>query len=230
MTDQLDTNEYIKDKFLKLPKEVQVAITAPDLMLKMRSIGDKYKLLLDKQGDLQRQILIVMLGLIPSSEFVSSVSEVLGISEETANSIAADVNEQIFNPIRTHLREWEEQSEKNVATESSSTTESNTSDFQKIGGFTVEPQPASMQSSTLKESDMESRPAILNSIENPEPAPRSTVPFGAAQTEPLADHLLTTPVVIPPQKIVQNLEQNTTTKSAVRQIPLANDPYRELPN
>jgi len=201
--------QLIKERFAELPPEVQAAVTASDLKDKMRAIGDKYNLLLDKQSDLQRLILIVMLGLMSSSEFVPSLMEELKISRTEANLIANDVSEQIFAPIRTHLREWEEQTE---------------TDLERLGDFTIDhTQTAGNESLSTEDNAgngmlVERRPTILDSIENPQPAKRTFVTkTSETRTEPLTDHLLSTPVTVPPQRIVQPSTQ--TQKSA--------DPYKE---
>jgi hypothetical protein len=219
-----DSMQLIKDHFAELPQEVRSAITAPDLLQKMRAIGDKYNLLLDKQGDLQRSILFVMLGLIPSREFVPSISSGLNVNTEVANNIAKDVNEQILAPIRTYLREWEERAEQDEAAEE--TTElgkdGQNSDFQSIGGFTVEPSPMTARQQS-EETTIENKPDLIKSIENPEPAPKSFVASNKIGTDPLVDHLLTTPVTVPPQIIERpvNGASQTAPKSS------GPDPYRE---
>jgi len=63
-------------------------------------------------GMLQSEVLFVMLGIEPSSDFVSNISRELGINKEKADALARDINQQLFDPIRSYLREWEEQAER----------------------------------------------------------------------------------------------------------------------
>ncbi len=227
--------QLIKERFAQLPQAVKDAITASDLQVKMRTIGDKYNLMLDKQGDLQRSILLVMLGLIPSNQFVSSISNEMGVDNGKAALIAQDVSDQIFNPIRTHLREWDEKAELDAKTEEEAAVNTPIrSDLERLGDFTIdntETAGNSVNPATGANNDadafVEKRPDILEGIENPGPANREYVTNNTeVRTDPLVDHLLTTPVTIPPQKI----EQPTTAipKSPIKTV--VPDPYKEAVN
>ena len=98
--------------------------------------------------------------------------------------------------------------EQMLATESEFAEEATLS---SIGGIEIE-KPDNMQRGDETEENIEKEPEIRSSIENPEPAPKTYIPSNKIGTDPLTDHLLTTPVVIPPQKINK---------------PTVPDPYRE---
>jgi len=208
MNPDQELTQLIKERFAELPQEVKDVISASDLKDKMRAVGDKYNLLLDKQGDLQRLILTVMLGFMPSSEFVPSIMKELNVNSAEAKLIANDVSEQIFAPIRTHLREWEEQAEQEQAQAKASAP----TDLERLGDFTIDKTPTA--GNETNGTTVEKRPDILEGVENPQSAKRTFV----TNTEPLVDHLLNTPVTIPPQKI------NQPTAG------VASDPYREPTN
>lgn len=107
MNQEQNTTEQIKSRFKELPPGLQKAITASDLPQKIRSISQKYSLLLDMADALGREVLITMLGLEKASDFTKNISKELNIDRETANLITTDVNNLIFEEIKTHLRELE---------------------------------------------------------------------------------------------------------------------------
>jgi len=223
MNPEKDTMQLVKERFATLPQEVKDAITASDLKQKMRAVGDKYNLTLDKQGDLQRIILVVMLGILPSTSFVPSLTKDLEINATMANLIAKDVSDQIFAPIRTHLREWEEIARHEAEKAATNLVQETPTDLERAGDFTID-HTQTAGNDTTDEGYVENRPEILENIENPQPATRTYVTnTRETHTEPLIDHLLTTPVTIPPQSITQSAKIIPATPIQ-RTSP---DPYKE---
>ena len=132
-----------------------------------------------------------------------------------AESIADDINTDIFILVKRHLQEVEASATANMAN----------SDLERLGNFVIDKTPTAGNTAD-DGAYVEKRPDILDSIENPQPAPRS---YGSntpeIRTEPLVDHLLTTPTIVPPQQIV-------VTEKTVTSIPTkaAVDPYKEAIN
>ncbi len=135
MDTNTDTKELIKERYQTLPKEVKDAITASDFTNKMKTLASSHSLMLDQTDSLQKAILVIMLGLEPSSTFVDSIISELGINRGKATAIAKDVNQLIFDPIRKYLREWEEQEEKTIQENEKSQS---ITDLERAGGFTIE--------------------------------------------------------------------------------------------
>ena len=211
-TDTKKISDVIKEQFAKLPKEVQLAVTDTNLIQKTKDIALKYALHIDQLGSLQNEIIFVMVGLEPSIAFVDNISDELSIDTQKANNIAKDVNESIFDPIRTYLRKWEENggidedNTKNVNAEAYNTS---VSDLERAGGFSIESgqgeehgngQNAVNMSETAQ--PLESHEMIIEHIENPQsiPTSMSTSTTSTMSTEPLIDHLLNAPMVNVVQK------------------------------
>ncbi len=99
------TQEEVQEKFDKLPKQVQDAITSTDVNDKILEIGRKYALLLDKIEELADETGLVMLGLEKSTDFVDHISSRCGVNKNAADNIVQDINIDIFSKIRDFMRE-----------------------------------------------------------------------------------------------------------------------------
>ncbi len=92
------------ESYKKLPKDVQDAITSVDTADILRQIGDEKNMMIDKVGELADETGLVLLGFTHPSQFVSHLSERLGIEKSIAKEIAEEVNTRIFFPIRENLK------------------------------------------------------------------------------------------------------------------------------
>jgi len=98
------TREQLNERYKNLPKDVQEAIIGVETADIIRQIGDEKKMMIDKIGDLAEEISLVLLGFTHPSQFVSHLSERLGIEKPVAKEIAEQVNTRIFFPIRENLK------------------------------------------------------------------------------------------------------------------------------
>jgi len=98
------TKEEIQTRFQKLPPNLKDAIVDVDVSEKIFAIGESTGLTIEQIGTLAAETGYVTLGLTRPNEFVSALSKNLGISEDAAKKIAAEVNHQIFYPIREALK------------------------------------------------------------------------------------------------------------------------------
>jgi len=100
---QIDQEQLIK-RYKNLPPDLKDAMFSEEVTDKIMNISNKYGLYVDKMGDLGNEIGRVMLGLTHPKDFIKNLSERLGVDAEKAKSIAKDVNEQIFGPVRESLK------------------------------------------------------------------------------------------------------------------------------
>ena len=196
------TSKEIQDAFEKLPQDVQTALTSVDLNNKVKSIAERYNLHMDQLGNLVDEVGLVMLGLQKSSSFIDGLCSRLSIDARIAENITRDINTDIFSSIKQHLMELDVEM----------TPQQPKTDLERLGDFTIDKTPTA--GNETNGTTVEKRPDILEGVENPQSAKRTFV----TNTEPLVDHLLNTPVTIPPQKI------NQPTAG------VAPDPYREPTN
>ena len=98
------TPEQLQEKFDSLPQDIQQAITSETVSGNLEILGQKYSLRVDKIGDLIDEVGMVMLGFKKSSDFIGSLSKRLEIDRETAESLAVDIDNDVFKKIRESLR------------------------------------------------------------------------------------------------------------------------------
>ncbi len=134
-----DTIELIKERYFELPQHLQEAVTASDLPAKMKTIANNHGLMIDQLGSLRKEIILVMLGLESSSIFVKNVSKELEVDEKKSLAIAKDVESLIFSPIKSYLREWEEEENRQLDIEEAEKESLSTiSSIEQAGGFSIE--------------------------------------------------------------------------------------------
>ncbi len=98
------TKEQIKEQLDNLPEDLRKAIIETDIEQTIFSIGERFKLPIDKRGELFYQTQIFMIGFTRSDQFVKSLTQSLNIDADIAGNIALAVNDQIMSPIRQTLK------------------------------------------------------------------------------------------------------------------------------
>lgn len=94
-----------------LPKDLQLALVSTDNISIINDIGDKHGLLIDQVGTLIEITSMTLLGLISSNGFVRELTKQTGIDEKKAVDIAKEINDKLFNSIRTSLQKIQPQEE-----------------------------------------------------------------------------------------------------------------------
>lgn len=115
---------------------------------KIYELGNKHQLHIDKIGLLDREISLIMFGVVKPQEFIPNLREKLKIDDEEARKIALEVNEQIFNPIRESLKQVHAMGE--VA---------------KEGEDKAGPSDGAPKELTKKEADAETKPVTSSQLE-----------------------------------------------------------------
>ncbi len=166
------TEEEITKKYKELPEDVRTAIFAVDTAQIIEDIGGKYRLTVDKMGDLSNEIRVLMLGTTEPKDFISSIARRLEVDKKTAHDITEEVNEKIFSKIRDSLKKIH-----NIADEE----ESDDSEREIKAPATEATKP--IESPSTQYSESLSREDILKGIEEPEPTP---VPTEVPKKEPVS--------------------------------------------
>ena len=86
-----------------LPKPIQDFLTGPERDAVTIKIATKYNLHTDQAGEFQRAFLFMLMGISSPEQFVSELQSA-GIDSETVKSLANDVNEEVFKPLREKER------------------------------------------------------------------------------------------------------------------------------
>ncbi len=98
------TQELLEERLNSLPEDIRRAVTDDAVLRDIQELGNKYTLRLDKIGILTNEVALVMLGLKKTSDFIRSLSKELEIDRETAESLAIDVDNEVFRKVRESLR------------------------------------------------------------------------------------------------------------------------------
>lgn len=93
------SKEEIDRYYQTLPDELREFYDSEEGSDKIVDICDDYKLRIDQMGEVVKTTYYIILGLIKSQEFVPRIISRAGISEDIANLIAHEINEQILKPI-----------------------------------------------------------------------------------------------------------------------------------
>ena len=233
--------QEIQDAFDKLPEQLKATISSPEIQDSIEVLSEKYNLHIDQIGELVDEIGLVLLNLHSSADFVTNVSQRLGISSKITLALSQDINKVIFDPIRNLLKS---ETIRNTQEESSSAISS----LARVGGFSIDKPATEPERKPVTPAD---RNSILAGLENPPtsaPTPTDQVPANLptsstnssnpvprtlpaqpkqeeSHVEPLVDYLLSNPV-----------GQASKTVSPTRPTPAQQpkprpagtpDPYRE---
>lgn len=98
------TPQEFREHFQKLPIHLRNAISSTETSNIISDIAQKHALLIDKTGELAAETGLLMLGITHPNEFVGNLAERLQVDRAAASKIADDINQQIFAPVREHLR------------------------------------------------------------------------------------------------------------------------------
>lgn len=96
---ELSVDEAIATLLSELPKPVQDFVTSPERARIALSLSQKYRLHADQAGEFERAYMYMLLGISSPEEFVDTLTKA-GIAADTVRSLASDVNEQVFVPLR----------------------------------------------------------------------------------------------------------------------------------
>ncbi len=89
----------MKAQWEKLPNEIRAAILATDLQEKLRAMARSRSLRVDEAGIVENETMLVLLGLEHPNDYVSNLERELHVSRDVAETIAKDVNENVFMPV-----------------------------------------------------------------------------------------------------------------------------------
>ncbi|MDO8576448.1 MAG: hypothetical protein Q7R90_03975 [bacterium] len=93
----------LKERFDKLPKVVQDAITSADVEKRMRELADTSKLHVDQWQSLENEVMLTLLGVQPIGNLEKNIQNEVVVSSEVAKSLTDAVSKIVFEPIREQL-------------------------------------------------------------------------------------------------------------------------------
>lgn len=84
-----------------LPPIIRDYLSAGKYTTVARNLTTKYGLRIDQAGVLEREIMLLLMGIETPQEFAQALTEEARLDKKIVDSIALDVNEQVFIPLRT---------------------------------------------------------------------------------------------------------------------------------
>ncbi len=105
------------ERFKKLPKVVQDAITSADVEKHLRELADTHKLHIDQWSSLESEVQLALLGFQPVEDLAKNIESEVGVTSEVAAALAGDISRVVFEPVRHELeRELEHPEAQNTET------------------------------------------------------------------------------------------------------------------
>src|SRR3989344_5933033 len=103
LENEQDLKEQIQERFKQLPKVIQDAVTSADVEKRLRILADTHQLHVDQWQLLENNVMLTLVGFQPMEELAENIRSDLGIREEAAERLAADVSKIVFEPIRQEM-------------------------------------------------------------------------------------------------------------------------------
>ncbi len=97
------TEEQILERYRSLPEDIKDAIDSVELLDLVESVGKKFKLHVDQQGELSNEIGLLLFGITKPEVFLEEIIKRVNLTPEVAGEIAKELNTKIFFPIRASL-------------------------------------------------------------------------------------------------------------------------------
>jgi hypothetical protein len=97
---ELTFEESLKQVMQTLPPVIRNYIAQGTYTPVAISLANKYKLRIDQSGVLDREIMLLLMGVENPDEFVKALAEEAKLDGPTVDNIVQDVNAQIFLPLR----------------------------------------------------------------------------------------------------------------------------------
>lgn len=107
-----NTEQLIEEHLKTLPKPVKDAIGSFDWAREVFDIGQKKHLHVNDIGEIQTEVMLVVLGLISPKDFYDQMVSRIGVKEDLALEIADEVNEKVFVRIRNFMKNYYAEQEK----------------------------------------------------------------------------------------------------------------------
>lgn len=98
-------------RFEMLPKNVQGLVIGNEIAKIITPLSVKYDLHIDQGGILAEISILVMLGLVKTTDFITELEKGLGVTRIKAGDIAYEVDQKLFKPIREDLKKAAEAKE-----------------------------------------------------------------------------------------------------------------------
>lgn len=220
---ELTLEESIKEVMQTLPPIIHDYLTQGKYTAVAKDMMAKYRLRIDQGGVLEREIMLLLMGIENPDEFSKALAEEAKLDQKTISGIVEDVNEQIFVPLREQMRsgaETKQESPKPVMT----TPQPQGAAAMPPRVLLAEVKPPQV---LIPPPPISPRPAlrdVLATVMKAPLAPQRTAP--PPLNLPLAINKVESQMPLPP-KLITPPAQSTPSKPITPITSYSTDPYRE---
>jgi len=100
---EAELKEKLDQRFKELPKVLQNAVRSADIQAHMRGLAEQHKLHFDQWQVLENDVMFTLFGFQDPEDLADNFQQDLRVDQATADALAIDVSEHIFEPIRAEL-------------------------------------------------------------------------------------------------------------------------------
>lgn len=101
---ELTLDESVKQVMQTLPPVIRNYLSQGKYSVVAKNLMTKYNLHVDQGGILEREIMLLLMGVDTPDEFTQSLAEEANLNQQTVSSIVQEVNTQIFIPLQEEMR------------------------------------------------------------------------------------------------------------------------------
>jgi hypothetical protein len=98
------SQKEILDKYENLPEDLKEALFSVNTAKSIQEVGKNNNLTVEKVGILAEETGLIMMGLIPTNQYIPRLTKRLNVKKEQAQKIAQEINTKIFTKIRENLK------------------------------------------------------------------------------------------------------------------------------
>ena len=99
------TAEEVQKRLRDLPTEIRSLMYSDEMTHTIQKVGEKNKLHYDQMGTLELETKNVLLGFTETPDFAGILAQSLSISKEQADTVASDINIELFSKIRDTMKQ-----------------------------------------------------------------------------------------------------------------------------
>lgn len=99
-----ETKQMLAKRFEALPKSIQDLILSDYYQETLMGLGQKHQLNIEQLGIIEREVTMVLMGLINSSNFEGELTRELRVDKEKGRAITQDVSDKVFAKVRELLK------------------------------------------------------------------------------------------------------------------------------
>jgi hypothetical protein len=215
------TKEQLREKFQKLPKDLQQTLLSDDLGIGIQIIGRDTNITPEQALDVEDEAVAILMGTSNPKDFIHNIQSKLNIDQEKARVIAERVNEEIFQPVKESLKTVH-----NIKDEVAPTT--------PVTPFVVPTTPASMPPQAPKPPIAPTAPSsfpqmIIPPKINLEIPPRPSTPPQPQLSQNIFEQKLQGVFKMPKEETLVPQKPSSSPTPPTSPRPSGVDPYREPP-